>query len=36
MSEGKIAALDSPENLKQKFGCTTVEEVFHKLAGGVL
>ena len=36
MSEGVIAALDSPENLKYKYGCTTVEEVFHKLAGGQL
>lgn len=36
MSEGVIAALDTPENLKLSYGCETVEEVFHKLAGGRL
>jgi len=32
MSEGKIVALDTPENLKNQYNATTVEEVFIKIA----
>jgi ABC-2 type transport system ATP-binding protein len=32
MSEGKIVALDTPENLKKKYKAGTVEEVFIKIA----
>jgi ABC-2 type transport system ATP-binding protein len=32
MSEGKIVALDTPENLKKQFNAGTVEEVFIKIA----
>jgi ABC-2 type transport system ATP-binding protein len=32
MSEGKIVALDTPENLKKQYNTTTIEEVFIKIA----
>ena len=32
MSEGKIVALDSPDNLKKQYKSTTVEDVFIKIA----
>jgi ABC-2 type transport system ATP-binding protein len=32
MSEGKIVALDTPENLKQQYNAESVEEVFIKIA----
>lgn len=32
MNEGKIVALDTPENLKKKYNAGTVEEVFIKIA----
>jgi ABC-2 type transport system ATP-binding protein len=32
MSEGKIVALDTPENLKRLYNASTVEEVFIKIA----
>ena len=32
MNEGKIVALDTPENLKKQYGAGTVEEVFIKIA----
>jgi len=32
MSEGKIVALDTPENLKKQYNTNTVEEVFIKIA----
>ena len=32
MSEGKIVALDTPENLKKLYNADTVEEVFIKIA----
>jgi len=32
MVDGKIEALDSPGNLKKKFGVETMDEVFYKLA----
>jgi ABC-2 type transport system ATP-binding protein len=32
MSEGKIVALDTPENLKKQYGASTVEDVFIKIA----
>jgi ABC-2 type transport system ATP-binding protein len=32
MSEGKIVALDTPENLKNQYNAATVEEVFIKIA----
>jgi ABC-2 type transport system ATP-binding protein len=32
MNEGKIVALDTPEELKKKYGAATVEEVFIKIA----
>jgi ABC-2 type transport system ATP-binding protein len=32
MSEGKIVALDTPENLKKKYAADSVEEVFIKIA----
>ena len=32
MSEGKIVALDTPENLKKQYNASTVEEVFIKIA----
>lgn len=34
MVDGNIEALDSPANLKAKFGSDTMEEVFYKLARG--
>lgn len=36
MSEGKIVALDTPEQLKKQYNATTVEEVFIKIARPVL
>src|SRR5450759_4148742 len=32
MSEGKIVALDTPENLKKQYNAATIEEVFIKIA----
>ena len=32
MNDGKISALDTPENLKKQFGVGTIEEVFIKIA----
>jgi len=32
MSEGRIVAMDTPENLKNQYNATTVEEVFIKIA----
>ena len=32
MNEGKIVALDTPENLKKQYGAGSVEEVFVKIA----
>jgi len=32
MNDGKISALDTPENLKKQFGVSTIEEVFIKIA----
>jgi ABC-2 type transport system ATP-binding protein len=32
MSEGRIVALDTPENLKKKYNAATVEDVFIKIA----
>ena len=32
MVDGKIEALDSPTGLREKFGVTTIDEVFYKLA----
>jgi ABC-2 type transport system ATP-binding protein len=32
MNEGKIVALDTPENLKKLYNATTIEEVFIKIA----
>jgi len=32
MSDGKIVALDTPENLKNQYNATTIEEVFIKIA----
>ena len=32
MVDGKIAALDSPSNLKEQYGTTTMDEVFYYLA----
>ena len=32
MSEGKIVALDTPENLKEKYAADSIEEVFIKIA----
>jgi ABC-2 type transport system ATP-binding protein len=32
MVDGKIAALDTPANLKKTFGCDSMDEVFYKLA----
>jgi len=32
MSEGKIAAMGAPSQLKEKFGCNTMDEVFLKIA----
>jgi ABC-2 type transport system ATP-binding protein len=34
MVDGKIEALDSPVNLKQKFNTTSMDEVFYQLARG--
>lgn len=34
MVDGRIDALDTPLNLKQKFGVETMDEVFYKLARG--
>jgi ABC-2 type transport system ATP-binding protein len=36
MSEGKIVALDTPENLKKQYHAATVEDVFIKIARPVL
>lgn len=33
MVDGRIEALDSPDNLKKQYGVSTMNEVFHKLAG---
>lgn len=35
MVDGKIAALDPPAVMKEKYGCTTMEEVFLKLARNI-
>jgi len=32
MADGRIEALDTPENLKQQFQVETMDEVFLKLA----
>lgn len=32
MVDGRIEALDTPDNLKQKFNCATIDEVFRKVA----
>jgi ABC-2 type transport system ATP-binding protein len=32
MNEGRIVALDTPENLKNKYKASSVEEVFIKIA----
>jgi ABC-2 type transport system ATP-binding protein len=32
MVDGRIDALDSPKNLKQRFNVQNMDEVFHKLA----
>jgi ABC-2 type transport system ATP-binding protein len=34
MVDGKVAALDTPANLKQRFKVNTIEEVFYQLARG--
>ncbi len=34
MVDGKISAMDSPENLKKQFGVSTMDEVFYQLARG--
>lgn len=34
MVDGKIAALDSPKNLKQRFNAKNMDEVFYRLAKG--
>ena len=34
MVDGKIAAIDSPENLKKNFQARTMDEVFYQLARG--
>jgi ABC-2 type transport system ATP-binding protein len=34
MVDGRIAALDSPSNLKQRYGAKTMDEVFYSLARG--
>ena len=34
MVDGKIAAIDSPENLKKSFLAKTMDEVFYQLARG--
>jgi ABC-2 type transport system ATP-binding protein len=36
MSEGKIVALDTPENLKKQYNAASVEEVFIKIARPVI
>lgn len=36
MSEGKIVALDTPENLKKQYNADSIEEVFIKIARPVL
>lgn len=36
MSEGRIVALDTPENLKKQYNASTVEEVFIKIARPVV
>jgi len=36
MSEGKIVAIDTPENLKKQYDAATVEEVFIKIARPVI
>jgi hypothetical protein len=32
MNDGRIVALDTPENLKTQYNASTVEEVFIKIA----
>ncbi len=32
MVDGRIAALDSPEALRERFGCDSMDSVFHRLA----
>lgn len=32
MVDGQISALDTPEGLKKKYDCTTMDEVFRKIA----
>jgi ABC-2 type transport system ATP-binding protein len=32
MADGRIEALESPENLKNKYGVKTMDEVFLKIA----
>jgi ABC-2 type transport system ATP-binding protein len=34
MVDGRIDALDSPANLKEKFNASTMDEVFFQLARG--
>jgi ABC-2 type transport system ATP-binding protein len=34
MVDGRIDALDSPHQLKQKFNAATMDEVFYQLARG--
>jgi len=34
MVDGKIAALNSPENLKKQFNVQSMDEVFYQLARG--
>ena len=34
MVDGKIAALDTPSNLKKQFSSQTMDEVFYELARG--
>ena len=36
MSEGKIVALDTPEQLKKKYNASSVEEVFIRIARPVV
>ncbi|MDX9791802.1 MAG: ABC transporter ATP-binding protein, partial [Candidatus Kapabacteria bacterium] len=32
MVDGRIEALDSPNNLKEQFGVSNMDEVFHRMA----
>jgi ABC-2 type transport system ATP-binding protein len=34
MVDGKIEALDSPQNLKKRFNANSMDEVFYELARG--